>query len=259
MIISGISIVQVLAILGQYISASYSRQFGISLQIRFYNGRVLTWSTKVSASTSAEHPWHMNAFLMNLELRKLLCITQLVLLLIQIEEFSLYYREFHAAFLFLLSVLRFFKGRSLYGTALSVTASGISLFLFMVTGTWGMVLNGLFLFTAGAFNCGPDSILGKSLELRSGHPDHRLESVYSTILYLKTMMVLSRSSVLILGQLIVLYTFRCSDCLTKTKNVFKSVQARYDFSDRNDNNTGFRPYLCFCFCSTSFVCIQSFE
>ena len=98
MIISGISIVQVLAILGQYISASYSRQFGISLQIRFYNGRVLTWSTKVSASTSAEHPWHMNAFLMNLELRKLLCITQLVLLLIQIEEFSLYYREIHAAF-----------------------------------------------------------------------------------------------------------------------------------------------------------------
>ena len=57
------------------------------------------------------------------------------------------------------------------------------------------------------------------------------------------MMVLSRSSVLILGQLIVLYTFRCSDCLTETKNVFKSIQARYDFSDRNDNNTGFRPNL----------------
>ena len=31
----------------------------------------------------------------------------------------------------------------------------------MLTGSWGMTFNTLFLFVAGAFNCGPDVILGK--------------------------------------------------------------------------------------------------
>jgi hypothetical protein len=39
--------------------------------------------------------------------------------------------------------------------------SGISLCLFLVTCDWGWMFNATFMFLAGVFNCGPDSILGK--------------------------------------------------------------------------------------------------
>lgn len=39
--------------------------------------------------------------------------------------------------------------------------SGISLCLFLVTCDWGWMFNVTFMFLAGGFNCGPDSILGK--------------------------------------------------------------------------------------------------
>ena len=54
-----------------------------------------------------------------------------------------------------------FQGRPLLGTALSALLSGLSLLAFMVTGSWGLFFNVLFLALAGGFNCGPDTILGK--------------------------------------------------------------------------------------------------
>ncbi|XP_060562120.1 uncharacterized protein LOC132721762 isoform X2 [Ruditapes philippinarum] len=68
---------------------------------------------------------------------------------------------------------RLFQGRSLFGTAISAALSGIALFLFMVTGTWGIGFNTLFLFVAGAFNCGPDVILGGSVPAELGEMDGR--------------------------------------------------------------------------------------
>lgn len=68
---------------------------------------------------------------------------------------------------------RFFDGRSLFGSALSAALSGASLFLFMVTGSWGIVFNCVFLFLAGAFNCGPDTILGGSVPAELGEMEGR--------------------------------------------------------------------------------------
>ncbi|KAJ8301606.1 hypothetical protein KUTeg_020593 [Tegillarca granosa] len=55
---------------------------------------------------------------------------------------------------------RYFKGRALLGTGFSVFLSALALLCFLFTSSWGIVINCLFLFIAGAFNCGPDSILG---------------------------------------------------------------------------------------------------
>ena len=49
------------------------------------------------------------------------------------------------------------------GTGYSVFLSAISLLMFNFTSSWGIVVNSVFLFVAGAFNCGPDSILGELL------------------------------------------------------------------------------------------------
>ena len=59
------------------------------------------------------------------------------------------------------SIFRFFGGRSMLGTGLSMLLSAGAFFFFAVTGTWGMLFNIIFLFSAGAFNAGPDSILGE--------------------------------------------------------------------------------------------------
>lgn len=66
---------------------------------------------------------------------------------------------------------RCFKSRPLFGTALSTLASGICLLLFLLTGTWGLFFNMLFLTLAGAFNCGPDTILGGSIPAELGEMD----------------------------------------------------------------------------------------
>lgn len=68
---------------------------------------------------------------------------------------------------------RFFHGQSLFGTALSAALSGLSLLFFMLTGSWGILFNALFLFLAGAFNCGPDTILGGSVPAELGEMDGR--------------------------------------------------------------------------------------
>lgn len=68
---------------------------------------------------------------------------------------------------------RLFHGQSLLGTALSTALSGLSLLLFLLTGTWGIMFNSVFLFLAGAFNCGPDSILGGSVPAELGEMEGR--------------------------------------------------------------------------------------
>lgn len=66
---------------------------------------------------------------------------------------------------------RYFKGRTIFGTGLSVMLSGISLCLFLVTCDWGWMFNVTFMFLAGAFNCGPDSILGGAVPAELGEQD----------------------------------------------------------------------------------------
>jgi hypothetical protein len=46
------------------------------------------------------------------------------------------------------------------GTGLSMLGSAVGLVLFAITGGWGVGFSITFLFLAGAFNAGPDSILG---------------------------------------------------------------------------------------------------
>ncbi|XP_025108745.1 putative glycerol-3-phosphate transporter 5 isoform X1 [Pomacea canaliculata] len=58
---------------------------------------------------------------------------------------------------------RYFQGRGLFGTALSVTMSTVALVMFTFTGSWGTTFNVAFLLLAGAFNAGPDTMLGGSI------------------------------------------------------------------------------------------------
>ncbi|XP_033746111.1 putative glycerol-3-phosphate transporter 5 isoform X1 [Pecten maximus] len=66
-----------------------------------------------------------------------------------------------------------FWGRSLSGSAVSSLLSAISLLGFVLTSSWGIWFNGLFLFLAGVFNCGPDSILGGAIPAQLGEMDGR--------------------------------------------------------------------------------------
>lgn len=68
---------------------------------------------------------------------------------------------------------RYFKGRSLAGTGYSITLSAVSLLAFYLTSSWGIVFNTVFMFLAGVFNCGPDSILGGSIPNELGEMDGR--------------------------------------------------------------------------------------
>ncbi|XP_076447736.1 uncharacterized protein LOC143284689 isoform X2 [Babylonia areolata] len=68
---------------------------------------------------------------------------------------------------------RVFNGRSMLGTGLSMLSSSVALILFTLTGTWGMFFNIIFLFLAGAFNAGPDSILGGAIPAEIAQKDGR--------------------------------------------------------------------------------------
>ncbi|XP_059177585.1 uncharacterized protein LOC131956955 [Physella acuta] len=54
---------------------------------------------------------------------------------------------------------RYYKGQTLRGIALFVLISTVALILFLITSTWGVFINSLFMFIAGAFNAGPDILL----------------------------------------------------------------------------------------------------
>ncbi|XP_063438082.1 uncharacterized protein LOC134719066 [Mytilus trossulus] len=66
---------------------------------------------------------------------------------------------------------KFFKGRTIFGTGVSVLLSAISLTLFLLTCDWGWMFNVTFMFLAGAFNCGPDSLLGGAVPAELGEQD----------------------------------------------------------------------------------------
>ncbi|XP_046354292.2 putative glycerol-3-phosphate transporter 5 [Haliotis rufescens] len=68
---------------------------------------------------------------------------------------------------------RYFPGRSLHGTWLSILLSTVSLILFLYTSSMGKVVNSVFMFLAGAFNAGPDTILGGAIPLELGERDNR--------------------------------------------------------------------------------------
>ena len=57
---------------------------------------------------------------------------------------------------------RFFPNRTLLGTGISIGLSTFALFLFVVTSAWGLAVNSVCMFLAGAFNAGPDTLLGES-------------------------------------------------------------------------------------------------
>lgn len=68
---------------------------------------------------------------------------------------------------------RYFSQVPLIGTTLSAFLSGITLVLFNLTSHWGILFNNLFMLLAGAFNCGPDSILGAAIPSKIGAQDGR--------------------------------------------------------------------------------------
>lgn len=68
---------------------------------------------------------------------------------------------------------RMFNGQVLFGTTVSAACSTVSLLLFFWTGNWGLIPNCIFMGAAGAFNCGPDTILGGSLPAELGESDGR--------------------------------------------------------------------------------------
>ncbi|KAK6993986.1 glycerol-3-phosphate transporter 5 [Biomphalaria glabrata] len=54
---------------------------------------------------------------------------------------------------------RYYKGNTLRGIALFVLISTVALGLFIITSSWGVFINSVFMFIAGAFNAGPDILL----------------------------------------------------------------------------------------------------
>lgn len=56
---------------------------------------------------------------------------------------------------------RFFSGRAVRGCMVLMALSTTMLILFAFTASWGTTTNSVFMLLAGAFNCGPDSMLGK--------------------------------------------------------------------------------------------------
>ena len=63
----------------------------------------------------------------------------------------------------LFSSFRLLRGRSYLGVFLAFLTSGASLYFFEVTSKWSVFFNFIFLFIAGAANCGPDLVVSGSL------------------------------------------------------------------------------------------------
>ena len=68
---------------------------------------------------------------------------------------------------------RFFNGKGLFGSTISMLLSTAALVAFSITSSWGIVVNSIFMLLAGAFNCGPDSILGGSIPSELGEMEGR--------------------------------------------------------------------------------------
>lgn len=72
-----------------------------------------------------------------------------------------------------LALDRWFEHNPLAGVAVSIACSAGALVGFVLTSTWGHAANATFMMLAGAFNCGPDSILGGSIPAALGKKDKR--------------------------------------------------------------------------------------
>ncbi|XP_041347592.1 putative glycerol-3-phosphate transporter 5 isoform X2 [Gigantopelta aegis] len=68
---------------------------------------------------------------------------------------------------------RYFPNRTLVGTAISIALSTLALCVFVVTSSWGLAVNSICMFLAGAFNAGPDTLLGGSIPIELGEKDNR--------------------------------------------------------------------------------------
>ncbi|KAM7439856.1 hypothetical protein ABFA07_010825 [Porites harrisoni] len=69
-------------------------------------------------------------------------------------------------------VTRFLQGRAIYGVTLALFGSTLFLALFQFTGTWGFAVNAVFMFLAGACNCGVDPYLTGSIPAEIGEREN---------------------------------------------------------------------------------------
>ena len=67
---------------------------------------------------------------------------------------------------------RFLQGRAIYGVTLALFGSTLFLALFQFTGTWGFAVNAVFMFLAGACNCGVDPYLTGSIPAEIGEREN---------------------------------------------------------------------------------------
>lgn len=69
-------------------------------------------------------------------------------------------------------VNRFLQGRATYGVTLALFGSTIFMALFQFTGQWGILVNAVFMFLAGACNCGVDPYLTGSIPAEIGEREN---------------------------------------------------------------------------------------
>lgn len=60
----------------------------------------------------------------------------------------------------------------MYGVTLALLGSTVFMALFQYTGDWGLMVNALFMFLAGACNCGVDPYLSGSIPAEIGERDN---------------------------------------------------------------------------------------
>ncbi|XP_068714575.1 uncharacterized protein [Montipora foliosa] len=67
---------------------------------------------------------------------------------------------------------RFLQGRAIYGVTMALFGSTIFMALFQYTGQWGITVNAIFMFLAGACNCGVDPYLTGSIPAEIGEREN---------------------------------------------------------------------------------------
>lgn len=76
---------------------------------------------------------------------------------------------------------RWMGGRALLTSAFAIVGSAISLLLFMLTSSWGLVFHAVFLAIAGALNCGPDVLLAGSVAADIGEREGGAPSAVASV------------------------------------------------------------------------------
>ena len=73
------------------------------------------------------------------------------------------------------------NGRAYLGVFVSLCIAAISLCLFQVTSKWGLSFNFIFLFLAGACQCGPDSVVAGALASEIGTRENAQSAVSGVV------------------------------------------------------------------------------